>query len=156
MRPMRVEASTVDFWQSMLRVAFGVFIGESFAVGLYVLMWPNGPHRLALLVVAAASVSVATVSALLIPWIARQPWRGQFSLAWTLLASVALTVTVWLDGGLSSPLLFLMLFPVAYAGLVFRPVAAAACAVISLPNWWHSPLPTGRRPKATGSSWRLR
>ena len=64
-RPMRVEASTVDFWQSMLRVAFGVFVGESFAVGLYVLWWPNGPHRVALLAVAAASVSMATVSALL-------------------------------------------------------------------------------------------
>ena len=129
---MRVEASTVDFWQSMLRVASGVFIGEGFAVGLYVLWWPNGSHRFALLVMAVACVSVATVSALLIPWVARQPWREQFSLAWTLLAGVALTVTVWLDGGFTSPLLFLMLFPVVYAGLVFRPVAAATCAVISL------------------------
>ena len=51
MRPMRVEASTVDFWQSMLRVAFGVFIGEGFAVGLYVVWWPSGPHRFALLAV---------------------------------------------------------------------------------------------------------
>ena len=44
----------------------------------------------------------------------------------------ALTVVVLLDGGLPSPLLFLILLPVTYAGLVFRPIAAAACGVISL------------------------
>ena len=128
---MRVEASTVDFWQSMLRVAFGVFVAESFAVGLYVLWWPNGPHRVALLAVAAASLSMATVSALLIPWIAHQRWRTQFSLAWTLLAVLAhdRRVARW---GATEPTALPLLFPVAYAGRVFRPVAAAACAVISL------------------------
>ncbi len=116
----------------MLRVSFGVFVGESLAVGAYVLNSRDGPHRFALGAMAAASVVVASISVLLLPWIARQAWREQFSLAWTLFASVALTTAVWLDGGLQSPLLFLILLPVAYAGLVFRPAAAAACAAISL------------------------
>jgi hypothetical protein len=128
----RVEESTDHFWEAMLRVSFGVFVGESLAVGAYVLNSRDGPHRITLGAMAAASVVVASISTLLVPWIARQPWREQFSLAWTLLAGVALTTAVWLDGGLQSPLLFLILLPVAYAGLVFRPVAAAACAAISL------------------------
>jgi diguanylate cyclase (GGDEF)-like protein len=129
---MQVEASTVDFWQSMLRVAFGLFVGESIAVAVYLVGWPDGPHRFALSMMVATSALASMISLLFVPWIARQPWRGQFSLAWTLLAGGALAVSVALDGGLGSPLLLLMLFPVAYAGLVFRPVAAAACAVISL------------------------
>jgi len=116
----------------MLRVAFAVFVGESIAVGIYVLSSANRPHRFALLAMAGVSVFAATLSALLVPWIARQSWRERFSMGWTLLAGVVLTVTVWLDGGLQSPLLLLMLFPVAYAGLVFSPVAAAWFAVISL------------------------
>ena len=43
-------------------------------------------------------------------------WREHFSLVWTLLAGLALTATVWLDGGLGSPLLFMILLPVAYTG----------------------------------------
>jgi diguanylate cyclase (GGDEF)-like protein len=129
---MRVEASTVDFWQSMLRVAFGLFVVESFAVAIYVLGWPDGPHRSALSAMVAISALASALCFVAVPWIARQPWRGQFSLAWTLLAGGALAVSISLDGGLQSPLLLLMLFPVAYAGLVFRPVAAAACAVVSL------------------------
>ena len=108
---------------------------------------------------AAACVSVATTSARCSSrGSPRQPWREQFSLVWTLLASVALTVTVWLDGGLPSPLLFLMLFPVVYAGLVFRPVrGAAVCAVISLIELVA--LTVADRDdirKVTGSSWPLR
>ena len=50
-----------------------------------------------------------------------------------------------------------MLFPVAYAGLVFRPFAAAACAVISLTELVALAV-AGRNDcrKATGSSWPLR
>ncbi|HWM18263.1 MAG TPA: GGDEF domain-containing protein [Ilumatobacteraceae bacterium] len=129
---MRVEESTVDFWKSMLRVAFGLFVGEAIAVEVYLLGWPDGPHRVALSAMVATSALASTISLLLVPWIARQPWRGHFSLAWTLLAGGALAVSVSLDGGLQSPLLLLMLFPVAYAGLVFRPLAAALCAVVSL------------------------
>jgi hypothetical protein len=47
-RPTRVEESTVDFWKSMLRVAFGLFVGEAVAVEIYLLGWPDGPHRVAL------------------------------------------------------------------------------------------------------------
>ena len=128
----RVAESTNTFWQAMFRVTFGVFVGESVAVGIYVFNTPHGPHRFALTVIATASVLFATVTVLVVPWVARQAWREHFSLAWTLLAGVALTATVWLDGGLGSPLLFMILLPVAYAGMVFRPVASAMCAAIAL------------------------
>ena len=116
----------------MFRVTFGIFVGESIAVGIYVFDTPHGPHRFALSVIAAASVFSATVTVLVVPWVARQAWREHFSLVWTLFAGVALTTTVWLDGGMGSPLLFMILLPVAYAGLVFRPVASAVCSAIAL------------------------
>ena len=71
----RVAESTNSFWQAMFRVTFGVFVGESIAVGIYVFITPHGPHRFALAAIAAVSVFFATVSVLVVPWIARQPWR---------------------------------------------------------------------------------
>jgi diguanylate cyclase (GGDEF)-like protein len=116
----------------MMRVAFGIFVAESIAVWVYAIVTPDGTHRFALAVIGAASAVTASLSLRVIPWIARQPWREQFSLSWTLLAGVALTGAAWLDDGLRSPLLLLILLPVTYAGLMFRPAAVAGCGALSL------------------------
>ena len=105
----------------MLRVAFGVFVGESLAVCAYVLYTQNGSHRLTLGAMAVSSVLAALLTLLLLPWIARQAWREQFSLAWTVLAGITLTAAVLLDGGLESPLLFLISSLRRTRGLCFDP-----------------------------------
>lgn len=127
-----VEQSAVAFWKAMLYVTFGVFVGESVAVVAYVLSTPDGAHRFALGVIAVVSVLIGLVTVVIVPWIAHQSWRSRFSLAWTVLASLALTVASWLDGGLQSPLLFLILLPMAYAGWMFRPAVTAGYAAISV------------------------
>jgi diguanylate cyclase (GGDEF)-like protein len=53
-------------------------------------------------------------------------------LAWSLGAGWALAACAHLDGGLDSPLLYLVLFPVIYAALGYRPVAVAACGISAL------------------------
>jgi diguanylate cyclase (GGDEF)-like protein len=83
-------------------------------------------------VIAVLSVGVGSLSFLVLRSIARQPWRANFSLGWSLAAGWALAGCAHLDGGLSSPLLYLILFPVIYAALAYRPAAVVACGVSAL------------------------
>jgi diguanylate cyclase (GGDEF)-like protein len=126
------DDAQVAFWLSHLRVGFGVFIGEAVAVVGYLRTSPDGPHRAALTAIAVASACVGLLSLLAVPKIAEQPWRHGFSFAWSLGAGWLLAGCVHLDGGLHSPMLYLVLFPVIYAALAFRPAAVAACGLSAL------------------------
>ncbi len=122
----------VAFWLSHLRVGFGVFIGEAVAVVAYLLTTPNGANRGVLTGVAVLSIGIGLVSLLGLRRIAEQPWRASFSLAWSIGAGWLLASCVHLDGGLDSPMLYLVLFPVIYAALAFRPAAVVACGLSAL------------------------
>ena len=126
------EDLEVAFWLSHLRVGFGVFIGEAVAVVAYLRASPDGPHRGVLTAIAVASASVGLFSLLAVRIVAQQPWRAGFSLAWSLGAGWLLAGCVHLDGGLDSPMLYLVLFPVIYAALAFRPIAVGTCGVSAL------------------------
>ena len=120
------------FWLSHMRVGFGVFIAECVAILAYLLRSPDGSHRAALVAIAVASGAVGCCSLFALRSISRQPWRAGFSLVWSLGAGWALAGCAHLDGGLDSPLLYLILFPVIYAALAYRPIAVAACAAAAL------------------------
>jgi diguanylate cyclase (GGDEF)-like protein len=79
-----------------------------------------------------SSAFVGAVSFFGLRKIAQQPWRHGFSLSWSLGAGWILALCVRLDGGLNSPLLYLVLFPVIYAALAFRPAAVVACGIAAL------------------------
>jgi diguanylate cyclase (GGDEF)-like protein len=120
------------FWLSHLRVGFAAFVGEAIAVVVYLRASPDGPHRGLLTVIAVSSVGIGALSFFGLGKIARQSWRHIFSLSWCLGSGWILAVCVRLDGGLRSPLLYLVLFPVIYAALAFRPAAVVACAISAL------------------------
>jgi len=126
------EDLEVVFWLSHLRVGFGVFIGEAVAIILYLRASPDGLNRGALTAIAVSSVFIGGLSLFGLRKIAQQPWRHGFSLSWSLGAGWALAACVRLDGGLKSPLTYLVLFPVIYAALAFRPRAVVACGVSAL------------------------
>ncbi len=124
-----VEAA---FWLSHLRVGFTVFVGEAIAVFVYLRASPNGLNRGLLTVIAVSTACVGALSFFGLGKIARQSWRHRFSLSWCLGAGWILAACVRLDGGLRSPLLYLVLFPVIYAALAFRPAAVVACGISAL------------------------
>jgi diguanylate cyclase (GGDEF)-like protein len=64
--------------------------------------------------------------------VAARPWRTYFSVSWTALSAFAVVAVADLDGGLGSPLVFLLFLPISYAGWAFTPGAAAACGASSL------------------------
>jgi len=122
----------VAFWLSHLRVGFSVFIGEALAILAYLRASPDGLNRGLLTGIAVSSVCIGVLSLFGLRQIARQSWRHGFSLSWSLGAGWALAWCVHLDGGLKSPIVYLVLFPVIYAALAFRPAAVVACGVSAI------------------------
>lgn len=105
------------FWDFYLRSSFIVQAGESAGVLGYLLLSPNGPHRLALEMVVGL---VAVASLAVLPWVGRigkRAWRSEFSLCMALLSGAVVAMCAVLDGGVNSPLLFLLALPVANAAL---------------------------------------
>jgi len=120
------------FWLSHMRVGFGVFVGECLVVVMYLRATPAEASRGLLLGIAVGAACVGALSFLALGWIARQSWRMGFSLIWSLGCGWALAACAHLDGGLDSPLLYLVLFPVIYAALAYRPWAAVSCGLSAL------------------------
>jgi diguanylate cyclase (GGDEF)-like protein len=120
------------FWLRHIRTGFGVLIGETLVVMAYLALSPKGPHRPALWVVTALLLVIAVVSVLFAPYLAARRWRAHFSATWTILSAFAVAAVASLDGGVSSPIIFLLFLPIANAALAFTPVVAAGCGVATL------------------------
>jgi diguanylate cyclase (GGDEF)-like protein len=121
-----------SFWLSHMRLGFGVFAGEALAILVYLRASPHGSDRAVLTAIAVVGACVGLLSLFALPSIARRSWRVGFSLVWSLAAGWALAACAHLDGGIDSPLLFLILFPVIYAALAYRPSATASCGASAL------------------------
>lgn len=120
------------FWLAFLGLGSGVLIAESVMVLVYAATTADGPHHAALAAIAAVVGAAAVVNVAFVPWVSRHSWRREYALVWTLVAGAAITVSIAIDGGLSSPLVLLLLLPVTYGGLAFNPRAIAACAFATI------------------------
>jgi diguanylate cyclase (GGDEF)-like protein len=120
------------FWLSHMRVGFGVFIAECVAVLVYLRASPSVTNQPALIAIAAGGAGVGLLTLLGLGRIARRSWRVRFSLVWSLSCGWALAECAHLDGGIDSPLLYLLLFPVIYAALAYRPRAVVLCGISML------------------------
>jgi diguanylate cyclase (GGDEF)-like protein len=120
------------FWVHHIRIGFGVFLGETLVVMFYLGVTPHEGHRFALKVIVAAWFALATAGLFGAPALATSHWRALFSASWTIVSVLAVGVVAVLDGGVDSPLLFLLFLPVGFSALAFTPVLAAACGVAAL------------------------
>ncbi|HVA02883.1 MAG TPA: GGDEF domain-containing protein [Acidimicrobiales bacterium] len=142
MSPTRVEAtgSSADpgseiqrvFWLRHMRTGFGVFIGETVLVMLYLALTPHGPHRPVLWLIAGFWLAFGLLSLFVAPSLASRSWRIRFSATWTIVAALAVGGVASLDGGLVSPVLYLLFLPIAFAALAFTPFVAGLCGVATL------------------------
>jgi len=76
--------------------------------------------------------AVGIANLMLAPRLATKHWRAGFSATWTIVAACAVGVVASLDGGIDSPMVFLLFLPVAYAALAFSPKVTAACGFATL------------------------
>jgi diguanylate cyclase (GGDEF)-like protein len=115
-----------------MRIGFGIFLGETVFVMVYLAGTPHEGHRTVLWIVAAAWLVCATANLLLTPRLAAWRHRAHFSATWNILSAVGVGVVASLDGGLDSPLILLLFLPAAYAALAFTPRVAGACGAATL------------------------
>jgi diguanylate cyclase (GGDEF)-like protein len=115
-----------------MRIGFGIFLGETVCVLIYLALTPNGPRRTVLWIVALAWFACGAANLLLAPRLAAWHRRAQFSAFWNILAAFAVGAVASLDGGLDSPLILLLFLPAAFAALAFTPVVAGAGGLATL------------------------
>ncbi len=124
-----LEAQKRRFWMSHSRLGYLVLTAESLFVVAYFAATPNGPHRLVLLTISSLTLIAAVVTIAFIDRVSIHPWRVSFSLASTLLAGGALSLGIYLDGGLDSPLIVLIALPVMSAALALPAREVTICGV---------------------------
>ena len=109
--------STQRFWESFLRLGFGVFLFESaIAVGFFAFSRVV-PHRPELLAIALLGVGIPTVALGRVPSMSAAPSRHRL-VTWVIAtSSLLLTASALLDGGLDCPLLYLLVLPMMVAAL---------------------------------------
>ena len=117
------------FWASYFRLGYVMFTGGSLFVLAYFVATPNGSHRPALLAISSLSLTVAVGTLLFVDKVSTYPWRVTFSLFSTLFAGAALSLCIYLDGGLASPLIILLALPVMSAALALPVEAVLICGI---------------------------
>ena len=126
-----LEAQKRRFWMSHSRLGFLTLTAEALFVVAYFAATPNGPHRLELLAISSLTLVAAVVTLTFIDRVSKNPWRVSFSLVSTVLAGTALTLCIYLDGGLDSPLIVLMALPVMSAALALPAKEVVICGVVA-------------------------
>ena len=109
------------FWLRHIRTGFGVLLGETLVVMVYLGLTPQGPHRAILWWVCATWLVAASISLLCAPFLATRLWRAQFSALWTILSAFVVAGFARLDGGIDSPIVFLLFLPIALRHLPSGP-----------------------------------
>ena len=126
-----LEAQKRRFWVSHSRLGYLTLTTEVLFVLVYFTATPNGPNRLALLAISSLTLVGAVVTLGFIDRVSMHPWRVSFSLASTVLAGTVLTVCIYLDGGLDSPLIVLIALPVMSAALALPAREVAICGIVA-------------------------
>ena len=117
------------FWASYFRLGYVMLTGGSLFVLAYFVATPNGSHRPALLAISSLSLTVAVGTLLFVDKVSTYPWRVTFSLFSTLFAGAALSLCIYLDGGLARPLIILLALPVMSAALALPVEDVMICGI---------------------------
>jgi diguanylate cyclase (GGDEF)-like protein len=119
------------FWLTHMQIGFVTFIGESVAVMGYLFLTPSGSHRVLLKVIVGFWLLFGFLGLLCSRSIAGKKWRTTYSVAWTVVSSIAVGVVALIDGS-NSPIILLLFLPLVYAALMFTPSSAALCGITTL------------------------
>jgi diguanylate cyclase (GGDEF)-like protein len=123
------------FWERQTRAGNVLNLGIVLLDLAYAaLTWSTGPNRPALLAVNLAALAGIVGAMVTVPaWrIARSEQRTAVFVGWSIAGSLLVTYGTWLDGGLGSPMAWLLPISVMFTAMMHRPplvLASAACAL---------------------------
>ncbi|MFZ0666328.1 MAG: GGDEF domain-containing protein [Acidimicrobiales bacterium] len=133
------------FWRRHVRIGVSIFVVGGFAVLAYALTTPNGRNRPALVGIDSACIVlwVAILRPIGLKLVATG-YRESFFFVWSTLTAMFIATAAALDGGTHSPLSYLLVLPVLFGGLAYKPkvviwlvvvdVACAAAAAFATPD----------------------
>lgn len=116
-------------WGSTSQIALAVLAGEWLAVLLYCLATPRGQHRSLIETVALLSAFVLLAALPASFAMVTRNGRHAYALSAALASGLALAICVHLDGGIRSPLFFLLALPVVASALTLPAWGTAALGV---------------------------
>jgi len=120
------------FWSRFLQVGLIVLVGETLATLVYCFLTPHGAHRIPIIWIVSVTLIAVIVAAPFIDRIASSAQRTRFAFIWTLIAGVIATLSAHLDGGVNSPLIFMLILPIASAGIALPVREVTICAGATL------------------------
>ena len=120
------------FWSRFLQVGLIVLVGETLATLVYCFLTHHGAHRIPIIWIVSVTLIAVIVAAPFIDRIASSAQRTRFAFIWTLIAGVIATLSAHLDGGVNSPLIFMLILPIASAGIALPVREVTICAGATL------------------------
>jgi GGDEF domain-containing protein len=123
------HAHTQRFWSSVLQVGLFVLAGETIATMIYCALTPHGPHRIVIFSIALITTLAVIVIAPFVQRIASTAWRSDIAFVWTLAAGVVAALSAHLDGGVDSPLIFMLMLPITSAAIALPTRKVAICGL---------------------------
>ncbi|MGC1419341.1 MAG: HD domain-containing phosphohydrolase [Acidimicrobiales bacterium] len=103
--------------------------GETIATMIYCILTPRGAHRPVIFSIALIATLAVVAMTPFVQRIASSKWRSDFAFAWTLAAGLLAAVSAHLDGGIDSPLIFMLILPIASSAIALTPRKVAICGV---------------------------
>lgn len=125
------------FWASYLSIGFFTQLLAILVIVGYLETTHYRVHRSILLGVAGTVVVSSVIGLLTSARIACSRWRSQISTMWCLASIATVGVCAYSDGGINSPLLYLLALPVLYATAALQLPQVRACVVTAVfqPVW---------------------
>jgi len=120
------------YWTGHIALGFAILAGVSLTSFIYFQATDEAAHRGLLAGIAAVMAALAVLGIAVARFVGRQHWRSHFVLIASLVASLVLDLCAVLDGGLDSPVLYMSVLPLIFAGMLLSPKAVAGVGAVSV------------------------
>lgn len=120
------------FWLLYLRLGFFVLAAESATALSYFALTLSRQNRLALISISSAAILVAIVGFMSSRQISMSRFRRPAAIAFIVFSELALAVASWLDGGIDSPMIYLLGLPILFGALALTPRQLGICGVATV------------------------
>lgn len=134
-QPLAADGHRARFWREHVRI--GVVLTE--VTGAFVVLYAllaHRPHRFAMcVIVGVAVISTPALLALPIERLSRHPGAPLFFYSWSVVITLVVALIVLLDGGAGSPLIWLLVLTLAYAGLAYPPLGVGVMGMVMVATY---------------------
>jgi diguanylate cyclase (GGDEF)-like protein len=146
-----LDAERIRFRMASIKVGVALTMVAALGTEAYAAATPDGPHRSALMLLAAGGLASAPLI-LMLPRerLVRSRWREPFFVLWSCALVAVVAAATSLDGGTSSPLRALFVLPLIFAALSYPPGAVAIVATVDMTAYTVTALISAPSPADSG------